>query len=188
VSDAFGSQLAQLLGFAVILALGAVIFVSVADARARGVLGRVRAMADPATVVETPARRTIPLLGPLALIPSLNAAMDSLLVLAGDTLYVFDRIALFGAFRFLFSRKYCWAGDRSLDVEASELMVIDDVNRSGDVLEFILLNANDDDGGRVQLGSAAYVGFLIPQDSARDILWERLAPLPEEQGETLSPR
>ena len=187
MSDALGSQLAQLLGLAFLLALGAVIIVSVSDDRARNVLARVRAVSETATRIETPARRTLPAFGPLTWIPAVNAAADTLLVLAGDTLFAFDRISVRGTVRYLYSQKDSWAGDICLDVEATELMVIDDVSRSANALEFRLLAGNSQAGGRIQIGAAMSVGFQIPDDLARDAIFERLAPPPEEDSEALSP-
>lgn len=176
-----------MLGLAFLLALVAVIVVSVSDDRARNVLARVRAVSEPATRIETPARRTLPAFGPLTWIPGVNAAADTLLVLADDTLFVFDRISVRGTVRYLYSRKYCWAGDICLDVEAMELMVIDDVSRSENGLEFRLLAGDSQAGGRIQIGAAMSVGFQIPDDLARDAIFERLAPPPEEDSEALSP-
>ena len=101
MSDVLGSQLAQLLGLAFLLALGAVISVSVLDDRARNVLARVRAVSEPATRIETPARRTLPALGLLTWIPAVNAAAATLLVFAGATLFAFDRISVRGTVRYL---------------------------------------------------------------------------------------
>lgn len=167
--DALVSQVLQALGLAGLVAMGTVIYVLVADVRVRDVLSRVRAASKSSTRIETIARRTLSPLGLLAWIPAVNAAADTLLVLAGDTLFAFDRIRLFGKEQYLSSHKYCWAGDICLNVEAMDLMVIDNVTLSGVVLDFALIPAAARSGG------AARQGFLIPNDSARDAIYARLS-------------